>query len=186
MTYNQGINFFNSLYDYELVKVGFSRDTMNTIQNINIIPTILLTFYFSSWTKSIGGHYQSIAFTTFLTVLLCTFIIAVFPTDPWAFGVLTFFISLLDAWRFFVFGVIINEFPIHALSGMYITLLGSFYNFGRLTSIHTELCGWFGWRFASSVGMVLQMALLIGLRRMFSWMEAGEVKVPKSIEEGSD
>jgi cbb3-type cytochrome oxidase subunit 1 len=28
---------------------------------------------------------------------------------------------------------------------MYITLLGSFFNFGRLTSIHTELCGLFGW-----------------------------------------
>ncbi len=143
---------------------------MNTIQNINIVPIIALTFYFSKWTNMMGGHYPSIALTTFLTVLICIYIIAVFPLNPWAFGVLTFFISLLDAWRFFIFGVIINEFPLHALSGMYITLLGSFYNFGRLVSIHTELCGLFGWKLMSAVGMVLQLTLLIFLKRMFEWM----------------
>lgn len=108
MTYNQGLNFFGSLYDYELVKAGFSRDTMNTIENINIIPIILLTFYFSKWTHDIGGHYKSIALTTFLTVIICIYIVAVFPTEPWLIAILTFIISLLDAWRFFVFGVIIN------------------------------------------------------------------------------
>jgi hypothetical protein len=170
MLYNQGINFFNSLYDYELVKAGFSRDTMNTIQNIIIIPTILLTFSFSRWTKNIGGHHPSIALTTFLTVLVCAYVLLFFPTNPWAFGTVAFIIGLLDAWRFFVFGVIINEFPLHALSGMYVTLLGSFYNFGRLTSLHTELCGLFGWKLMSAFGMVLQMVLLIFLKPMFRWM----------------
>lgn len=53
---------------------------------------------------------------------------------------------------------------------MYITLLGSFYNFGRLTTVHTELCGWLGWKLMSSLGLVLQMVILIFLKHMFQWM----------------
>jgi hypothetical protein len=135
--HNQGLNFFNSLYDYELVKAGFSRDTMNTIGNIIIVPVIVLTFLFSRWTKQIGGSDKAIIFTTSIILLLSAYILLFFPLDPWIFTIYHFLTSLLDAWRFFVFMVVINEFPLHALSGMYITLLGSFYNFGYLKFIHT-------------------------------------------------
>ena len=106
--HNQGLNFFNSLYEYELVKAGFSRDTMNTIGNIIIIPIIILTFWFSSWTKAIGGSSQAIIYSTFVILVLSAYILVFFPLNPWIFAIYNFTTGLLDAWRFFVFMVVIN------------------------------------------------------------------------------
>lgn len=93
-------------------------------------------------------------------------------------GIWYFLVSLLDSWRFFIFGVMINEFPLHGLSGMYITLLGSFFNFGRLTAVQTELCGIFGWKQMSLVGLGLQVVILVCSKKMFDWVERGECSIP--------
>ena len=45
---NQGFNFFNAGYEYELIKAGFSRNTSNTIQNIIIIPVNIIACYATS------------------------------------------------------------------------------------------------------------------------------------------
>jgi len=39
----------------------------------------------------------------------------------------------------------INEFPVNALSGMFITLNASFANFGNLTTVHTWISNKIGW-----------------------------------------
>ena len=108
LVFNQGINFFNSLYDYELVKAGFSRDTSNTISNIIILPIIFLTFYFKAWTAKLGGHYHALLWSMLVTISLYAYILMVFPLEPWKVGLLGFLIGLMEGWRFFVFGVIIN------------------------------------------------------------------------------
>lgn len=81
---------------------------MNTIGNIIIIPIIILTFKFSHWTKQIGGSYTSVIFTTLAILILSIFILIFFPLNPFIFGVYNFATGLLDAWRFFVFGAVIN------------------------------------------------------------------------------
>lgn len=144
--YIQGLNFFTSLYDYKLVAAGFSRDTSNTIGNIIIIPIIILTFYYGKWTEYCKGNRNAIMLCTIILVLLCLYVLVIFPTDVTSIAILNFFFSLFDSWRFYSFGVLINAFPLHALSGMFITVLGSYFNFGRLTFMHTYLCGKFDWK----------------------------------------
>lgn len=178
LLFSQGCNFFNSLYDYELVRAGFSRDTLNSLSNLVTLPILCLTLRFRTCTASLGGHFPVLLLSSLLTLLLHAYTLALFPLDPWQVGLLLFLTGLLDSWRFYVFGVIINEFPLHALSGMHITLLGSFYNFGRLTSLHTWLCGLFGWRLMSVWGLVLQLGLLLLSKGMYDWMEAGEAAIP--------
>jgi len=62
---------------------------------------------------------------------------------------------------------------------MYITLLGSFYNFAYLKFIHTELCGLFGWRLMSWLGFGLELVLIYYMRPMWKWMEKGSTEVAK-------
>ncbi|XP_031505834.1 spindle assembly checkpoint kinase [Nymphaea colorata] len=116
LVYNQGLNFFSCLYDYKLVEAGFSRDTSNTIGNIVIIPIIALTFCFGGWTSSLGGNRNAIMFCTAVMVAICLYLLLVFPTDVFSISVVTFALGLLDSWRFYSFGVLINSFPLHALS----------------------------------------------------------------------
>ncbi len=177
--YNQGLNFFSSLYDYQLVEAGFSRNTSNTIGNIVIIPIILLTFYFGKWTESLKGTQNAVMFCTLLTVFICFYILVIFPTDVPSIAMINFLLSLLDAWRFYSFGVLINGFPLHALSGMFITVLGSYFNFGRLTFLHTYLCGQYGWKQLSYIGLALQIVIVGMTPKLFAWMERGDLALPK-------
>jgi hypothetical protein len=76
---NQGFNFFNSLYDYQLVKAGFSRDTSNTISNIIIVPIFIFVFYFPTWTKSIGGKGQTLLVISCIQIIINLYLLIVFP-----------------------------------------------------------------------------------------------------------
>jgi hypothetical protein len=170
LVYNQGLNFFACLYDYKLVEAGFSRDTSNTIGNIVIIPIIALTFFFGSWSKRLRGNRNAIMLCTMVTVVICFYLLVVFPTDVFSISIVTFVLGLLDSWRFYSFGVLINSFPLHALSGMFITVLGSYFNFGRLTFIHTYLSGRYDWKSLSLIGLVLQVLIVVATPRMFRWL----------------
>ena len=179
LLYNQGLNLFASLYDYKLVEAGFSRDTSNTIGNIAIIPIIILTFCFGRWSEIVGGNRNALMLCTSLMTLIFFYILVVFPTDVLSIAVLTFLSGLLDAWRFYSMGFFINSFPLHALSGMYITVLGSYANFGRLTFIHTELCGKYDWKTLSLMGLILQGIIVAFTPRLFRWYETGDLSLPK-------
>ena len=77
----------------------------------------------------------------------------------------------------------INQFPVHALSGMFITLNASFANFGSLTTVHTWISEKIGWQLASYIGSGIQLLLTVFYFKFFDWMEEGDVHVPKEIEE---
>ena len=62
---------------------------------------------------------------------------------------------------------------------MYITLLGSFYNLGYQKALHTEICGLFGWRLMSWIGMGVEVLIVLYLGRMWRWMEEGITEVAK-------
>lgn len=135
------------------------------------------------WTKLIGGNTNAFMLIFLVTIAVNTFTITVFPLEPWIVGVTGFVTATLDSWRYFIVAVIINEFPVHALTGMYITVMVSCNNFGKLTSIHTEISGKLGWKFCSAVGLLLQLIIVFLLPRFYKWVEDGDSHVPPEIEE---
>lgn len=179
LVYQQGLNFFTALYDYKLVEKGFSRDLSNDIGNLISIPIIITTFYMGSWTKSLGGKTNSFMFIFLSTIALNTYLLIFFPLNPWLVGLNGLCSNILDSWRFFIVAVMINEFPPHALTGMYITVIASCSNFGRLTTIHTEIVNKFGWEFCSAIGLAAQLIFTVFLTPIYGWVKAGNMHVPK-------
>ena len=116
--------------------------------------------------------------TTWMLTISCLLIMHYFPIDTVSVTVISFALGLLDSWRFYSWGVLINSFPLHALSGMFITTLGSYFNFGRLTFIHTKLCGIYGWEKTTLIGLTLQIIILFLLPAMFSWVDKADPTLP--------
>lgn len=104
----QGLNFFNSLYDYELVQRGFSRDTSNDLGNLITVPIVVATFYMSTWTKFFGGKTKSMIIIYTGSIIIDAFILIYFPLQVWLVGITGFLSNLLDAWRFFILAMLIN------------------------------------------------------------------------------
>jgi hypothetical protein len=182
LVYQQGFNFFNSLYDYKLVEAGFSRDTSNTISNIILVPVIICTFYYASWTNLIGGKPKTLLILNFLLIACFLYLVLIFPLNPIIIFFTSLFSNILSSWIFFVGAWQINEFPPHALTGMFITFNASFANFGTLTSIHTILCSKFGWELCSLIGLGIQVIIALCMFRLFDWLKEGDPHVPKEIE----
>lgn len=168
--YSQGLNFFTCLYDYYLVEAGFSRNTSNTIGNVAIIPILVLTFYFGSWSRCLGGNRNSIICCTAAVCCIYLYLLVVFPTDVASISTFAFLIGLFEGWKFYCIGVMINTFPVHALSGMFITVLGSSLNFGKLTFVHTFLAGLLGWKLLSFVGIGLELVVVGFTPLIFKWL----------------
>ena len=143
--YIQGFNFFNSLYDYELVKRGFSRDTANTITIIISLPVAALTFLFPHLTDFVGGRTAAYRVSFISTVLVNTAILIFFPLNIWWVAIVNMVSNLASGWYFFISAVQINEYPVHALTGMFITFMASFANLGKNVAPHTEIAGKLGW-----------------------------------------
>lgn len=160
----------NSLYDYNLVKAGFSRDVSNTMSNIIIIPTFIMVFYFPSWTKWIGSKAKTLVIISSVQIAINLYLLYIFPLQIWIIALTSFFGSIISTWQFLIRGLIINEFPVHALSGMFITLNSSFANFGSLTTLHTWISNKIGWFLASYIGSGIQIIITILLFRIFDWI----------------
>lgn len=135
-----------------------------------IVPIIIFTFSFGKWNKYLGGTRNAIMFCTTLVCFFYLYLLIVFPTDVYSISAFAFLIGLFESWKFYIFGVLINTFPIHALSGMFITVLGSYFNFGRLTFIHTYLCGLFGWQVLSFIGIGFQLLIVGSTPLLFRWL----------------
>lgn len=97
LLFHQGFNFFLAGYGYELINKGFSRDTMNTIDNIqNVIITTLVFL--------VGTHVNFFGFTK--TIMLCMSLIWVillylwiwFPLDIVPVIITNFLLGLLIQW----------------------------------------------------------------------------------------
>lgn len=183
LIYQQGFNFFTSLYDYKLVEAGFSRDTSNTISNLILLPVIVSTFFYATWTNYLGGKAKSLMIVNFLLIACYLFLLIVFPLNTTIIFFTSLIQNILSSWMFFIGAWQINSFSPHALTGMFITFNASFSNFGALTSIHTILCSKFGWELCSYIGLGIQFIIALCMIRLFKWLEEGDSHVPKEIEE---
>jgi hypothetical protein len=77
----------------------------------------------------------------------------------------------------------INDFKVHALTGMFITFMASFANLGLQLSFQTWLCGIFGWKLCSLVGAGIQFIILLLMPRFYDWVQDGDAHVPELIRE---
>lgn len=79
--------------------------------------------------------------------------------------------------------ILINSFPLHALSGMFITILLSVWNMGDLKTLNTLSIDYFGWKHCAILGVILQFVTILMIPRLLEWIEAGEVEIDASISE---
>ena len=72
-------------------------------------------------------------------------------------------------------GIIINYFPVTALSGMMITMLNSMKNFGHNFTFHLFVVNTIGHRTASLIGFILHAIFLIfAFKPIVKWVKEGE------------
>lgn len=163
------------------MKAGFSKDTANTIGNILAIPTVISTFFFGKWTNLLNGRLNSMLFVIGFVILVDYYLVIFFPINIWIVTGTSFFTGIIDSWRFYLMAYMINDFPVNALTGMFITFMASFSNFGRQTSIHTWICGKLGWKNCAIFGLSLQVVILLFIPRFYNWVQEGNSSVPKEI-----
>lgn len=181
LVYMQGFNFFLSLYDYKVVQAGFSRNTSNNISNIVILPIIICTFFYGRWTHWVGGQARVVILCSSVLIVLFLYLLIFFPLEPLIILVTTLVQNIATTWLFFTSSWLINDFPPHALTGMFITLNASFSNFGQLTTIQTFICGKLDWKVCSFVGLLLQFIITLCVPSFFKWMKEGNIHVPPEI-----
>jgi len=67
------------------------------------------------------------------------------------------------------------------LSGMFITMMASCWNFGQLKSPSLALIGVWGWKNCSIAGLVLQTGLIAAYPWAYKWMMSGEFGVDAEL-----
>ena len=183
LLYIQGLNFFTCLYNYELVKRGFSRNTLNSLGSFQVVPIVIFNFFYGTWTNVLKGRKNSFILVLLLDVIVHAYLIIFFPMQEWVIVVTSLMTSVLASWRFYLATYMINDFPVHALTGMFITFMASFANLGMQTSLQTWICGKFGWKLCALIGTGIQVIFVACMPRFYSWVQAGDSQVPEAIRE---
>lgn len=108
--YSQGFNFFAAGYGYELINKGFSRDTMNTIDNIQNIVITCLVFLVGA-KANIFGYKKTSMLILLLTLIIGFYLWIFFPTDLPPIIITSAFLGILDQWNFLITTSICADFP---------------------------------------------------------------------------
>jgi len=66
--------------------------------------------------------------------------------------------------------MIINNFPFHALSGMFTTIFLSVWNLGELKTVNTLIINQIGWRNSAVIGLLIQIIIITQLSKIFKWI----------------
>lgn len=146
---------------------------MNTLANVLVVPTIILTFYCGTWTNYLKGRLNSFILILLLMVIFNAYLAIVFPLQVWIVVATSFITGVLDTWRFYLSAYMINDFPPHALTGMFITFMASFSNFGKEKAPHTWIAGKLGWKLCALVGLGLQVIIILCLPAIYRWVQEG-------------
>ena len=156
------------------MKAGFSRNTLNTLGVVLVIPIIVLNFFYGTWTNCLKGRKNSFIFVLLLDNVVHLFLIIVFPLQVWVVTLASFLTSVFASWRFYLATYMINDFKVHALTGMFITFMASFANLGMLLTLQTWLCGIFGWKLCALIGVGIQFVIIFFLPRFYDWVQEGD------------
>jgi hypothetical protein len=160
LIYRQGFHFFFAGYDYELINAGFSRNTMNTIDNIQNIVITLLVFLIGAKANHFG-YKRSYMFELSLTLVACLYLWFFFPTDIVPVIILTFILGFFTTWNFLLNTIVSGDFPDKGVTGMIFTMSASAVNFGQNTFIHTAILKKVPWKTMSIIGLGIQIFLIL-------------------------
>lgn len=127
LIYNQGLKFYESGYEYELIKSGFSRDNLNSISNLIVIPVITLTIFINAHLSKIGLKNLLLS-CLLIQCFTYTLNIIYLPLNSKLIIFTQFVSQLCINLKNMMIYIMINGFPIHALTGMFITIMISFWN----------------------------------------------------------
>lgn len=147
---------------------------MNTVGNIIVVPIIILNFFYGTWTNYLKGRKNAFITVLAADTIIHTYLIIAFPLQVWIVALTSFLTSVLATWRFYLATYMINDFPVHALTGMYVTFMASFANLGMQTSAQTWLSGKFGWRLCALIGTGIQIVILLAMPKFYDWVQAGD------------
>lgn len=174
VVYLQGISFFTAGYEVELMKGGFSKETLTTIRNVVMVPVMISTFLFS--TKLKGVENRAEINRRFLLLRLATQIFGYFFNPSHTITVAAFLLvtDILMIGNYILDCNIINSFPASALSGMFITMLNSSRNFGTIHTIQLWLIGQIGFSWAAIFGFAYTVVIISQWRRMSRWIQDGK------------
>jgi hypothetical protein len=115
-----------------------------------------------------------------------TFNITFFSLNPHLVICTQFLALTLSTFKAMVLYMVINSFPLHGLSGMFITIMLSVWNLGELKTVNTLIIDVFGWRPCALMGIVIQLAIICCLPSIFEWVNKGVVEIDASISEDDD
>lgn len=148
-----------------------------------MIPIIMINFFFGTWTNLMKGRKNSFIFVLLLDNMIHVYLIIAFPLQVWVIVLTSFLTSVFASWRFYLATYMINDFNVHALTGMFVTFMASFANLGIQLALQTWICGLFGWKLCALIGAGIQFIVILLLPRFYDWVQAGDSEVPEEIRE---
>jgi hypothetical protein len=113
------------------------------------------------------GLQPSLMIAMFFQCILYTFNIIVFSRNPHLIIFTQFFAQSLITYKNMVLYIIINSFPLHGLSGMFITIMLSVWNLGELKTFNTLIIDVFGWKICALLGIGLQIVIICFIPTFF-------------------
>ena len=174
--YYQGINFFTAGYNYELVKKGFSRNTMNTIDNINSIFLYLLVFCLGTKAGVLGVG-RSYTIELLITVLIFFYLWIWFPITIVPIALTSLVTSFLGNWDFILANIVGSDFPAIGLASMYYTIHASAMNLGKMTFVQTAILQKISWRLSAIIGLIIQVLIIIFISKWIDWTMEGNSSI---------
>ena len=177
LVYSQGFNFFSAGYSYQLIEKGFSKNTLNTIDNIQSAIISLLIFIMGKNTYRLG-YKKSFLIITSLTMVIYVYAWIFFPIDLWNIIFISSSTGIISMWDFLMTSAMIGDFPDYGATGMLMTMSSSSCNLGRNLFIHTAILKKLPWKWVSLGGLVLQLGLIIFfIPKTIDLINKGETKI---------
>lgn len=182
---NQGFNFFNAGYNYELVNAGFSRNTGNTIDNLTAIPINIFACYASSRIPNFGLK-KGLLVGMLVQLAVYCYLRIWFPLDVPSVAVTSFIVGLFGMWTSIITTIFGYELPIHPYTGMFLTVVMSASNLGNSVAIHTKVMTWSNWWTMSWIGIGLQFVLSIFIYFfLYDWKDEGIIELDQIFQNSS-
>lgn len=111
---NQGHQFFLGGFQYELIRAGFSKQRINELDNLAVLPVIGLAYIASKW-NSIASIWCNIWLVLAAKLLLDIILFSAMPTSDWEVALALFSCKLLTALDLMLNSTIVANFPVSAV-----------------------------------------------------------------------
>ena len=141
-----------------------------------------LTFFMTGIISKCGVE-PSLIYVLLAQCLLYTFNITVFSLNLHLVIATQFLAQAFITFKNMTLYMIINSFPLHGLSGMFITIMLSVWNLGELKTLNTLIIDQVGWKPCALFGVALQLVIICNIPAIFEWINQGVVEVDSSISE---